>query len=204
MSTRSILALQKGKRIRYCFLHWDGANHGATLKEMTDAELQDLFDKMAPLDDNKTIYLSHLYSKAYWDTWIEYKRKIYEKEHPKAMKTKAGREKVQKEFESLYLDPQPTAYDPIVEGGRCDRTECGSFLTNKADMSTYTDVTGGYDHFFACEYIWHINLDTNLITYFYAGKRASMRRRPRKTPKKYDWSHYEKLLAEAAPWSDKD
>lgn len=204
MSTRSILALQKGQRIRYCFLHWDGANHGATLKEMTDTELQDLFDKMAPLDNNKSIYLSHLYTKAYWDTWIDYKRKIYEKENPKRMKTAKGREKVAKEFESLYLDPQPTAYDPIVEGGQCDRTECGSHITKKADMSTVQDVTGGFNPFFACEYVWHINLDTNLITYFYAGKRASMRRRPRKTPKKYDWSRYETWLAEATPWSDKD
>ena len=204
MSTRSILALQKGRRIRYCFVHWDGDHHGTHLKNMTDAEIQDLFDKMAPLDENKTVYLDHMVSKAYWDTKIEYQRKIYEKEHPKSMKTEAGREKVQKEFAHYYLEPQPSAYDPIVEGCPCDRSECGSFLTNKADMSTYKDVTGGHDHFFACEYVWHLNLDTNLITYFYAGKRASMRRRPRKTPKKYDWSHYEKRLAEATPWSDKD
>lgn len=202
MSTRSILALQKGKRIRYCFLHWDGANHGTTLKEMTDAELQDLFDKMAPLDDDKSIYLSHLYSKAYWDTKTDYDRRIYEKENAKAMKTAKGREKVAKDFESIYLYPQPTAYDPIVEGGRCDRTECGSHITKKADMSTVQDVTGGFYPFFACEYVWHINLDTNLITYFPVGKgvRKSTKRRVRKTPKKYDWSYDEKRLAEATPW----
>jgi hypothetical protein len=200
MSTRSILALQKGKRIRYCFLHWDGDKHGATLKEMTDAELQDLFDKMAPLDDNKPIYLDHLYTKAYWDTEIDYDRRIYEKESAKLMKTKAGKEKVQKEFASIYLNPQPTAYDPVLDDTKCDRTECGSHITKKADMSTIQDVTGGFYPFFACEYVWHINLDTNIITYFHEGKRKSTKRRVRKTPPKYDWSYYEKRLAEATPW----
>lgn len=199
MSTRSILALQKGKRIRYCFLHWDGDSHGVTLKEMTDAELQDLFDKMAPLDDGKYLYLDHLYTKAYWDTKIDYQRRIYEKENAKLMKTKAGKEKVQKDFEHIYLKPQPTAYDPIQEDAMIDRTECGSHITKKADMSTIQDVTGGFNHFFACEYVWHINLDTNLITYFHEGKRKSTKRRTRKTPPKYDWSDYEKGLAEATP-----
>ena len=65
MSTRSVLALQKGNKVRYCFLHWDGDNHGQTLKHMLDSEIEELFEGMGAVEKGNFIYLDHLHSKSY-------------------------------------------------------------------------------------------------------------------------------------------
>lgn len=53
MSTRSILAIRKGDEVRYCFIHWDGCNHGETLKGMPREKMEAIFDK---LSDTKHAY----------------------------------------------------------------------------------------------------------------------------------------------------
>lgn len=184
MSTRSILALQKGNRVRYCFIHWDGDSHGQTLKEMLDSEIEDLFNKMSPLDDGKGLYLSHIESESYHKGYIDGQWKDWQKRY----KGKKGGDR--KSFENIYLNPQPTAYDPMPDDS--DPTCNGSFTTRKKSPGKWSDAIIGENLFVGCEYIWHYNLDTRVITWFNDknwDKKHQMNRRKRLTPKKYDFSY---------------
>ena len=107
MSTRSILALQKGRHVRYCFLHWDGDNHGDTLKEMIDSEIEELYNAMAPIDDGKYLFLDHLHPQSYWDSYIEANRQDW-------IQKRKGKGKDLKSFEAIYMRPQSTAFLPVV------------------------------------------------------------------------------------------
>lgn len=190
MSTRSILALQKGRHVRYCFLHWDGDNHGDTLKEMLDSEIEELYNAMAPIDDGKYLFLDHLYPKSYWDGYIEANRQDWIKRMGKDIKG----------FESVYMRPQSTAYLPViptVEKGQTielDPEEIGSYDTLATSPRSVRECLHGNREFDWCEYVWHYNLDTRVITYFtHKTENApwspqTMKRRRRFTPKKFDFS----------------
>ena len=187
MSTRSILALQKGNRVRYCFLHWDGDNHGQTLKEMLDSEIEDLFNKMAPLDDGKYLYLDHLYPQSYWEPYIASQWADWQKCYPKGDHDRKG-------FEHIQMNPQPTAYSPVHrDTASLDPTECGSFTTRrKGEPKTFKEVLNGTYPFVCCEYVWFYNLDTRKITWFtdhnkQDWKPKTMNRRKRLTPKKFEF-----------------
>jgi hypothetical protein len=163
MSTRSILALQKGRHVRYCFLHWDGDNHGQTLKEMLDSEIEELYNAMAPIDDGKYLYLDHLYPQAYWDGYIEAHRQDWLNKHDGGSLD---------DFEAIYMRPQSTAYLPVIptvkkgQKVELDPDEIGSYDTMTTSPRSVRECLNGHDAFSWCEYVWHYNLDTRVITYF--------------------------------------
>lgn len=195
MSTRSILALQKGRHVRYCFLHWDGDNHGQTLKDMLDSEIEELYNAMAPIDDGKYLFLDHLYPQSYWDSYIEANRQDW-------IKKRKGKSKDLKNFEYIYKRPQSTAYLPVVpevpKGKKIelDPEEIGSYDTLATSPRSVKECLHGNREFDWCEYVWHYNLDTRVITYFtHKTEKApwspqTMNRRRRFTPKKFDFSDW--------------
>jgi hypothetical protein len=190
MSTRSILALQKGRRVRYCFLHWDGDNHGQTLKDMLDSEIEELYNAMAPIDEGNYLYLEHLYSQSYWDGYIEALKANWLKRFPNRPT----------DFEDIYMRPQPTAYLPVIpqvkKGDKpiaLDPTEIGSYDTDRTAPTSVKEALNGHREFDFCEYVWFYNLDTRVITCFTDHKNwnwepHTMNRRRRLTPKKYDFA----------------
>ena len=192
MSTRSILALQKGRHVRYCFLHWDGDNHGQTLKDMLDSEIEELYNAMAPIDDGKYLYLDHLHPQSYWDGYIEANRQAWLKQHDGE-----GLDG----FDAIYMRPQSTAYLPVVptvdkgEKVEIDPGEIGSYDTLATSPRSVSECLHGNREFGCCEYVWHYNLDTRVITYFtHKTENApwspqTMIRRRRFTPKKFDFSY---------------
>ena len=194
MSTRSILALQKGRHVRYCFLHWDGDNHGQTLKEMLDSEIEELYNAMAPIDDGKYLFLDHLYPQSYWDGYIEANRQDW-------IKKRKGKSKDLKNFEYIYMRPQSTAYLPVIptvpKGQKVELNpeEIGSYDTLATSPRCVRECLHGNREFDWCEYVWHYNLDTRVITYFtHKTEKApwspqTMNRRRRFTPKKFDFSY---------------
>lgn len=194
MSTRSILALQKGRHVRYCFLHWDGDNHGQTLKEMLDSEIEELYNAMAPIDDGKYLFLDHLYPQSYWDGYIEANRQDW-------IKKRKGKSKDLKNFEYIYMRPQSTAFLPVVpevpkgQKVELDPEEIGSYDTLATSPRCVKECLHGNREFDWCEYVWHYNLDTRVITYFtHKTENApwtpqTMNRRRRFTPKKFDFSY---------------
>lgn len=189
MSTRSILALQKGRHVRYCFLHWDGDNHGQTLKDMLDSEIEELYNAMAPIDDGKYLFLDHLYPQSYWDSYIEANRQDWIKKRLKG-------------FEAIYMRPQSTAYLPVIPTVKksqkvvLDPEEIGSYDTLATSPRCVRECLHGNREFDWCEYVWHYNLDTRVITYFtHKTEKApwspqTMNRRRRFTPKKFDFSDW--------------
>ena len=189
MSTRSILALQKGRHVRYCFLHWDGDKHGQTLKDMLDSEIEELYNAMAPIDDGKYLFLDHLYPQSYWDSYIEANRQDWIKRRLKG-------------FEAIYMRPQSTAYLPVIptvkKGQKVvlDPEEIGSYDTLATSPRCVRECLHGNREFDWCEYVWHYNLDTRVITYFtHKTEKApwspqTMNRRRRFTPKKFDFSDW--------------
>ena len=195
MSTRSILALQKGRHVRYCFLHWDGDNHGQTLKDMLDSEIEELYNAMAPIDDGKYLYLDHLYPQSYWDGYIEAHRQDW-------LNERKGKSKDLKNFEFIYMRPQSTAYLPVVpevpkgQKVELDPEEIGSYDTLATSPRCVRECLHGNREFDWCEYVWHYNLDTRVITYFtHKTENApwspqTMNRRRRFTPKKFDFSDW--------------
>lgn len=194
MSTRSILALQKGRHVRYCFLHWDGDNHGQTLKEMLDSEIEELYNAMAPIDDGKYLFLDHLYPQSYWDGYIEANRQDW-------IKKRKGKSKDLKNFEFIYMRPQSTAFLPVVptvkkgQKVELDPEEIGSYDTLATSPRCVRECLHGNREFDWCEYVWHYNLDTRVITYFtHKTENApwspqTMNRRRRFTPTKFDFSY---------------
>jgi hypothetical protein len=194
MSTRSILALQKGRHVRYCFLHWDGDNHGQTLKDMLDSEIEELYNAMAPIDDGKYLFLDHLYPQSYWDGYIEANRQDW-------IKKRKGKSKDLKNFEFIYMRPQSTAYLPVIptvkkgQKVELDPEEIGSYDTLATSPRSVKECLHGNREFDWCEYVWHYNLDTRVITYFtHKTEKApwspqTMNRRRRFTPKKFDFSY---------------
>ena len=194
MSTRSILALQKGRHVRYCFLHWDGDNHGQTLKDMLDSEIEELYNAMAPIDDGKYLFLDHLYPQSYWDGYIEANRQDW-------IKKRKGKSKDLKNFEYIYMRPQSTAFLPVVpevpkgQKVELDPEEIGSYDTLATSPRCVKECLHGNREFDWCEYVWHYNLDTRVITYFtHKTEKApwspqTMNRRRRFTPKKFDFSY---------------
>ena len=194
MSTRSILALQKGRHVRYCFLHWDGDNHGQTLKEMLDSEIEELYNAMAPIDDGKYLFLDHLYPQSYWDGYIEANRQDW-------IKKRKGKSKDLKNFEFIYMRPQSTAYLPVIptvkkgQKVELDPEEIGSYDTLATSPRCVRECLHGNREFDWCEYVWHYNLDTRVITYFtHKTENApwspqTMNRRRRFTPTKFDFAY---------------
>jgi len=177
MSTRSILALQKGRHVRYCFLHWDGDNHGQTLKDMLDSEIEELYNAMAPIDDGKYLFLEHLYPQAYWEKHIDAEISDWMARRVREAKEKNKEPNFDMEgFDAIYKRPQSTAYLPVVpevpKGKKrkkkveLDPEEIGSYDTLATSPRCVRECLHGNREFDWCEYVWHYNLDTRVITYF--------------------------------------
>ena len=136
MSTRSILALQKGRHVRYCFLHWDGDNHGQTLKDMLDSEIEELYNAMAPIDDGKYLFLDHLYPQSYWDGYIDHELSEWMDKRAREAKEKHTEPNFDMEgFDAIWRKPQSTAYLPVIptvkkgQKVELDPEEIGSYDT---------------------------------------------------------------------------
>ena len=173
MSTRSILALQKGNKIRYCSVHWDGDLLGQELRYMTDAEIEDLYSKLAPLDDGHGLRLSFLENQAGWEARLARSWAEYQKSYP---------DDTRRDFEAIYMDPQPTAHDPIKsEYYLC---ECATHIVLKASPDRWEDIVANDSMYCGVEWIWHYNLETRMMTWFnyydWAKKHQKLRRRRRK------------------------
>ena len=172
MSTRSILALQKGRHVRYCFLHWDGDNHGQTLKDMLDSEIEELYNAMAPIDDGKYLYLDHLYPQSYWDKHIDEAISDWMEKRVREAKEKNKEPNFDMEgFDAIYKRPQSTAYLPVIPNVKkgqieLDPEEIGSYDTLATSPRCVKECLHGNREFDWCEYVWHYNLDTRVITYF--------------------------------------
>jgi hypothetical protein len=173
MSTRSILALQKGRRVRYCFLHWDGDKHGQTLKDMLDSEIEELYNAMAPIDDGKYLFLEHLYPQAYWEKHIDEALSDWMEKRAREAKEKNTEPNFDMEgFDAIYTRPQSTAYLPVIptvpKGQKIelDPEEIGSYDTLATSPRSVRECLHGNREFDCCEYVWHYNLDTRVITYF--------------------------------------
>lgn len=195
MSTRSVLAVQKGNKVRYCFLHWDGDHHGQTLKEMLDSEIEEMFEGMGAVENGNYIYLDHLHSKSYWDGYIEAQRIDWKHSYP-------GRD--MKEFEKIFVGSQKSGYMPVViepkkdkdgnviEQLELDPSEVGFYETKSKAPRTVKVALNGQYPFTCCEYVWFYNIDTRVITWFHDDdmwKKHQMNRRKRLTPKKFDFSY---------------
>ena len=177
MSTRSILALQKGRHVRYCYLHWDGDNHGDTLKEMLDSEIEELFYAMAPIDDGQYLYLEHLYSQSYWDAYLDSHLADWMEDRVRDAKEQNKEPDFDIDgFEAIYKRPQSTAYLPVLpklpkgqkrwKAEDLDPAEIGSYDTLATSPRCVRECLHGNTEFGGCEYVWHYNLDTRVITYF--------------------------------------
>ena len=153
MSTRAIIALQKGNHARYCFLHWDGDIVDRRLKEMLDVEIEDLYNKLSPVDTGKSLCLEHMYSGAEWEA----RREHCAKTHP---------EMTREQVSAVYLD-QPTAYGPVPGDSSAYELPCGDYYSPVNSPAGCPDALG------SCraippyvEHVWHYNLDTRKITSF--------------------------------------
>lgn len=172
MSTRSIIALQKGNRVRYCFVHFDGNLMGRRLKEMLDTEIEDLFNRLSPLDDGADMWLDHLYSGSEWEARVD----MYSREHPGV-----PREKVMEDYTA-----QNSAYGPVTDPDKpADPSTEGSYATESKSPETYVEALGIHYPTFYIEYVWHYNLDTRKVTCFERDrdwKRTQSNRRCRRKP----------------------
>ena len=171
MSTRSIIALQKGNRVRYCYVHFDGDRLGRRLKDMLDVEIEDLFNRLSPVDDGAEMLLEHLYSGSEWEARVD----MYSREHPMV-----PREKVMENYTA-----QNSAYYPVQGDGPSDPSENGSYTTESKSPDTYLDALGVHFPDSPVEYVWHYNLDTRKVTCFERDrdwKRTQSNRRCRRKP----------------------
>jgi hypothetical protein len=171
MSTRSIIALQKGNRVRYCYVHSDGNLLGRRLKEMLDVEIEDLFNRLSPLDAGENLHLSHIYSGSEWEARVD----MYSREHPEV-----PREKVMENYTA-----QNSAYYPLQDTKPADPSTEGSYTTESKSPDTHLEALGIHFPEYYIEYVWHYNLDTRKVTCFERDrdwKRTQSNRRCRRKP----------------------
>ena len=171
MSTRSIIALQKGNRVRYCYVHSDGNLLGRRLKEMLDVEIEDLFNRLSPLDAGENLRLSHIYSGSEWEARVD----MYSREHPMV-----PREKVMENYTA-----QNSAYYPLQDTKPADPSTEGSYTTESKSPETHLEALGIHFPEYYIEYVWHYNLDTRKVTCFERDrdwKRTQSNRRCRRKP----------------------
>lgn len=191
MSTRGIISLQKGNRVRYCWVKNDSGSLATSIMEMTYEEIEATFNGMCSLDSMKLnskkpslgCAMSHLESDREFREWIGYaiERMKREKMTKTQLAPYANRHEVvngqRLAGKDLYIylrtkclhGGQPTANLPIVyEGHSFNGDDCGSFTVSKP-VVTQADAINHKKPFNGCENICYYNLDTKEIRFWAGG-----------------------------------
>lgn len=204
MSIRGIISLQKGNRVRFCYVGNDTNQLARSIMEMTPVEIEATYNGMCVLDSLKrskkpqlTCTLVRLESDREFKEWIGYDIAYYLREkltkkdlapYAKRHETVNGQQLTGQELRTyLYIKSllagQPTANIPVVVEEREAYKYAGSFETDKP-VITQADAINHQRPFFGCENICYYNLDTHEIKFWaggdltVCGKKTRINRRP--------------------------
>ena len=191
MSTRGIISLQKGNRVRYCFVANDTDQLYRNIMEMKFEEIEATFNGMCVLDSLKRTKkpqlicrLVRLQSDREFKDWIGYTIADYlrEKLDKKELEMYQHRTETVNGHkftgQDLYahvrvrslLAGQPTANIPVViQVSKVDFRECGSFEIDRT-VGTQGDAINRHIPFVNCENVCHYNLDTGIVNHWHRGK----------------------------------
>lgn len=191
MSTRGIISLQKGNRVRYCFVANDTNQLYKSIMEMKFEEIESTYNGMCVLDSLKRTKkpqlicrLVRLQSDREFKDWIGYSIADYlrEKLDKKELKMYQHHTETvnghQFTGQDLYahvrvrciLSDQPTANIPVViQVNKVDFRECGSFEIDHT-VGTQGDAINHHRPFFGCENICYYNLDTGIVSHWHGGE----------------------------------
>ena len=190
MSTRGIISLQKGNRVRYCYVANDTDQLYKSIMEMKSEEIEATFNGMCILDSLKRTKkpqlicrLVRLESDREFKEWIGYSIADYLRE--KLPKKELDMYKHRTETvnghkftgQDLYahvhvrslLSGQPTANIPVViQVSEVDFRECGSFEIGHT-VGTERDAINCHIPFVNCENVCYYNLDTGIVHHWHKG-----------------------------------
>ena len=211
MSTRGIISLQKGNRVRYCFVANDTDQLYRSILEMKFDEIEATYNGMSVLDSLKRTKkpqlicrLVRLESDREFKEWIGYSIADYLREKLPKIELETYKHRtetvngVKLTGQELYahvrtrciLAGQPTANIPIsVQVREVDFKDCGSFEIDRT-VITQGDAINHHRPFCGCENICYYNLDTHELRQWNGGeltvemlKKCVRRRSPSPFPK---------------------
>ncbi len=187
MSTRGIISLQKGNRVRFCYVANDTDQLYKSIMEMKFEEIEATFNGMCVLDSLKRTKkpqlicrLVRLQSDREFKEWIGYTIADYLREKLTKKELKMYQQRTENGFigQELYaylrtrciLAGQPTANIPVVlQVSEVDFRECGSFEIGHT-VGTERDAINRHIPFVNCENVCHYNLDTGIVHHWHKGK----------------------------------
>ena len=211
MGTRGIISLQKGNRVRYCYVGYDTDQLYKSIMEMKFEEIEATYNGMCVLDSLKRTKkpqlicrLVRLESDREFKEWIGYhiaddlREKLGKKElkmYQQRTETVNGHKFTGQDLYAhvrarCILAGQPTANIPVVlQVSEVDFKECGSFEIDHT-VITQGDAINHHRPFFGCENICYYNLDTHELRQWNGGeltvemlKKCVRRRSPSPFPK---------------------
>lgn len=191
MSTRGIISLRKGNRVRYCYVVNDTDRLYQDIMEMKFEEIEATYNGMAVLDNLKRskkpqliCRLNRIMSERAFNEWIGYNIADFlrEKLDPKDLNMYKHRTETvnghQFTGQDLYahvrtrslLAGQPTANIPVVlQVDKVDFRECGSFEIGYT-VGTQRDAINHHIPLFDCENVCHYDLDTGIVSHWHNGE----------------------------------
>ena len=206
MGTRGIISLQKGNRVRYCFVANDTDQLYRSIMEMKSEEIEATFNGMCILDSLKRTKkpqlicrLIRLQSDREFKEWIGYSIADYLREKLPKIELEMYKHRTETvnghKFtgQDLYahvrvrslLSGQPTANIPVVlQVSEVDFRECGSFEIGHT-VGTERDAINRHIPFVNCENVCYYNLDTGIVHHWhkgnltFTGKKMGAKRRGR-------------------------
>ena len=102
MSTRSIMFLKRGDKVRAVFVHWDGRNHGDTFRSMSNIEILELWAKLGlALKKSDQAWLDHFYSYNAWMKHLAF-----------SIDGHTDEPNYVDQMLEISIRPQPSAFDP--------------------------------------------------------------------------------------------
>lgn len=211
MSTRGIISLQKGNRVRFCFVANDTDQLYKNIMEMKFEEIEATYNGMCVLDSLKRTKkpqlicrLVRLQSDREFKDWIGYTIAYYLREkldkyalemYQQRTETVNGHKFTGQELYAhvhvrSLLAGQTTANIPVVfQVGKVDFRECGSFEIDHT-VITQGDAINRHIPFVNCENVCYYNLDTHELRQWNGGdltvemlKKCVRRRSPSPFPK---------------------
>ena len=191
MGTRGIISLQKGNRVRYCFVANDTDQLYQSIMEMKSEEIEATYNGMCVLDSLKRTKkpqlicrLVRFQSDRAFKDWVGYtiadylREKLDKKElkmYQQRTETVNGHKFTGKDLYAhvrirSLLAGQPTANIPVViQVSGVDVRECGSFEIDHT-VGTQRDAINHHIPFFGCENVCHYDLDTGIVQQWHSGK----------------------------------
>lgn len=162
MSTRSILVLKKGNECRYCFIHWDGANHGDTLKGMPKDKLEAIYEKLG--DTNHAYGFSTFHN----PEGVEEQIKQYTESLKENPKSSVYKDALDEYRNYTYL---PTMFlDMNGKPAAASRQTSGAFKMDKWPKTAGKLPFMCGDSFIFIEFVWTYDMDTGKIGYYTSWK----------------------------------